>query len=312
MKVYKSIFCRIGYYCSIILLLSSIIFSNFFYNNSLGQSLDTIQTWDNCDSNFVSYDNWKMDNDSYAYFEYEVLVATDEEYSEYLNAHVYQFLDNCEYSNLSLVNQLNIEIGTYSVLEKNECAIPKCIYEQYGFKIGDKLFLDDGTACEIKFVYKDIYSIINVDLLSPISTIFLGINTLDIKNAISYCNFDVEDERPHNDLYSLNIVVELLSKNVRTYKISFIIFLVLITELLFVFRYKKEINSINLMVLHGDKKRKRYVIYFESIYIIIPTLLGILGSLLLGLNTNMLIITLIVTMITYIFNSLAILINIRK
>lgn len=297
MKTIKYLFRKnIRFYFSLILGCFFSAFILLTFSTEFNKRELLLETYNNCDVDIVAYNYAPLKTNSYVYFAKDKYIKFSSSSAKILNANVYQFMEGQEYSSLSLLNEKNVIKGDYSILEKNEIAIPKYLEENYNLAIGDNLYLQDGTKLTIKYIFADIYDVYFANYNSTSCSVFVGIDTFEIAKDQMYCSF--EQNVDGYKMESLYLVKKTATDYLLKYSIITVCLVLLFQCFISLFRTKSEINAFRKMKLDGVKRIYSNVMLVEGIYIFTPFLLISL-FLLLGFNLTIFINIIISCLVFY-------------
>lgn len=233
---------------TLMLLLIGCLFSG-----AINASYQSYVVWNNCESGYVAYNQVVFEKNCYYYYGKQVAVKLNSGDSVKLNVDVYQFIPYMQYDNGSLLNEKNIILGEYYLLQDFELAVPKMIAEKYNLVIGDKLYVNNDISYEIKFIFENLYNIKNPSIDSSEAVIFVGGDNILNKDYV-YAGFGVESG-VYNEIYTfdrakysfiLTMIINL-----------FLVFLFcLFTQIsIFIFIRKSEMSNLYKDCVSGSKKK---------------------------------------------------------
>lgn len=280
MKYFRYILKTKKYYITVLVLSVVCIAIALCFSSAWNNVADARKTYSNCTASVVAYDSIPEEADSYANFESNVKVALQQGDGITLNVLVYQFLEDTEYTSNSIVNEDNVLYGDYSVLQYGEIAIPESVSEKYNLNIGDTLYVD-SLECEIKYIYRDIYLIYEVEFYNSQTVVFTGIDTVSLEARENYCVFQPSGVI-HNRIESLSDVrAELISMQA-VYAAGVIVLTALVGLLILLTRRRNEAIAFKRLKLSGEKNLLSKIAAVELGYAIPPCVLFAAVCLLLG------------------------------
>ncbi len=290
-----------NYYLTCLILTILYLIISFSFSNYWMRTSETLKTFNQCSASIIAYDTIADTKDSFANYERNVRVALREEDGESFNVFAYQFLENTRYSDKTIINSKNVIFGDFKVLETNEIAIPNSIAKQYHLQVGDRVFVA-GKKCELKFIFRDVYQIYEVNYSISQTIVLLGINTIenDIE-IVNYCNFDPA-ETMHQQLRNLNPIRNKLVVQRMVYFINISLIIAICSLIVMLFRRKEEIRSFRNYRFSGGKLIIVKLLLIELIYII-PCLLLFYGlGMLMSISITLLIIICIIAIVSWSIN----------
>lgn len=172
------------------------------FASTINDSFNSLQTWNNCESDYIAYDSREFDNNCYYYYGKNISVNLSTGDSIRLNTEVYQFINGKTYDYKSLLNDKNIVKGQYSNLNGNEIAIPISLANKYNLNIGDNVYLFGRDSYEIKYIFKDLYDIKSPSIYSSGNVVFIG-NDLPVYSSYLYSGFN-SGSAVYNEVYSFS------------------------------------------------------------------------------------------------------------
>ncbi len=277
---------------TIILTLIGVSFSKL-----INQSFYSYETWNNCTSKYIAYDNRKFDKNYYYYYGDNVTVSLKSGDGILVKADVYQFIDEIVYDNGSLLNDKNVVDGQYSNLVNGEIAIPTTIADKYELKIGDSLIIDDTLNFKVKYIFRNLYDIKEPSITNSGNVVFIGSEKL-LDAEYVYAGFS-SDTAVFNNVYPFSKAKSEFLKTLYIY-IGISVVLALITQMVIILIYRKQ-EKANLYkdLISGSRSS-----YFQSLIIVnlllhvLPVLIATSILIALGCNLSGLALTVGVLMIT--------------
>ena len=288
------------YYITCLILTILFFVISLAFANVWTRTTETLKTFNQCSANIIAYDAISDTKDSFANYDRKVRVALTEEEGESLNVFAYQFLENNNYTDKSIVNSQNVVFGDFDILKANEMAIPVSVANQYNLSVGDNIFVN-GKSCEIKFIFRDVYQIYDVNFSISQTVVLVGINTIVDVDVVNYCNFD-PTETVHQQMRSLNPIRKNLSSQRTVYLITISLLTVVCSFIMSLFRRKEEVKAFRNYRFSGGEKIILKLLLVEFMYIIPCALIVV------GLGRAMLISTTLLTVVC-VFAALSWLIN---
>lgn len=251
----------------------------FAFCGKITQRIELIKTWDKFEAISEGMDVAPLQSDSYGYFGKDVYIKSQKDSKSIWNVNVYQYLPEQEYGKMSPVNADTVISGQFGILQKNEIAISSGIAQKYSLKVDDVVYLKNGMELTIRFIFEEIYEIYRVNYTGGASSVFLGVDTIDISKGKCYANFQSADF--HNELYLISQFPQEAKKEVKKWFLSVgIIVLVVCAALTLLFRTRKEKRLFHNLRVSGYRKIWADAVIFELAYTWIPIIV-ICGLLLL-------------------------------
>ena len=262
------------YYITCLILTFLFLAISLAFTNVWTRTTETLKTFNQCSANTIAYDAVPDITDSFANYERNARVSLSEEEGESLNVFVYQFLENTNYTDKSIVNSQNVVFEGFNVLNANEIAIPISIAKQHDLSVGDNIFVN-GESCEIKFIFRDVYQIYDVNFSISQTVVLVGINTVGSADVVNYCNFNPA-ETVHQQMRSLNPIRKNLSSQRAVYLISISILTIACSFIMTLFRRKEEVKAFRNYRLSGGRATLRELLLVELMFIM-PCILVVFG-----------------------------------
>ena len=262
------------YYITCLILTFLFLAISLAFTNVWTRTTETLKTFNQCSANTIAYDAVPDITDSFANYERNARVSLSEEEGESLNVFVYQFLENTNYTDKSIVNSQNVVFEGFNVLNANEIAIPISIAKQHDLSVGDNIFVN-GESCEIKFIFRDVYQIYDVNFSISQTVVLVGINTVGSADVVNYCNFNPA-ETVHQQMRSLNPIRKNLSSQRAVYLISISILTIACSFIMTLFRRKEEVKAFRNYRLSGGRSTLRELLLVELMFIM-PCILVVFG-----------------------------------
>ena len=255
-----------SYYITCLILTILFLVISFAFANVWTRTTETLKTFNQCSANTIAYDAIPDIKDSFANYERNVRVSLSEEDGASLNVFVYQFLENNTYTDKTIVNSQNVVIGNFDVLNTNEIAIPISIANQHNLGVGDSIFVN-GESCEIKFIFRDVYQIYDVNFSISQTVVLVGTNTVVGADVVNYCNFDPA-ETVHQQMRNLNPIRKNLSSQRTVYLISISLLTVVCSFIMSLFRRKEEVKAFRNYRFSGGRTTIFKLLLVEFMYIV--------------------------------------------
>ncbi len=237
-------------------------------NDTLDRSYTTMRTFDKCKAELLVYDMLPQGKNTYKYLE-GVYVKRDPNRDEYISTELYQFLDDCEYDDLSIINVKNVVKGDYRVLENGEIAVPLRMAKKNDLSVGSELYLNN-KLCKVVFIFADVYRIYEVNFSSNTNAVFVGKDTFS-ENDGMYCAFIVDDGKVHNRIEPLLNVKKKLSVNTVTFAVINTILTLIALGVCSIFRIRDEKRMLRQMKLFGKERLTIKIVTIEAAYVLLPT-----------------------------------------
>ena len=289
-----------SYYITCLILTILFLMISFAFANVWTRTTETLKTFNQCSANTIAYDAIPDIKDSFANYERNVRVSLTEEEGASLNVFVYQFLENNTYTDKTIVNSQNVVIGNFDVLNTNEIAIPISIANQHNLGVGDSIFVN-GESCEIKFIFRDVYQIYDVNFSISQTVVLVGTNTVVDADVVNYCNFDPA-ETVHQQMRNLNPIRKNLSSQRTVYLISISLLTVVCSFIMSLFRRKEEVKAFRNYRFSGGRTTIFKLLLVELMYIV-PCILITCGlGMIMSISTTLITIICAIATLSWLIN----------
>ena len=289
-----------SYYITCLILTILFLMISFAFANVWTRTTETLKTFNQCSANTIAYDAIPDIKDSFANYERNVRVSLTEEEGASLNVFVYQFLENNTYTDKTIFNSQNVVIGNFDVLNTNEIAIPISIANQHNLGVGDSIFVN-GESCEIKFIFRDVYQIYDVNFSISQTVVLVGTNTVVDADVVNYCNFDPA-ETVHQQMRNLNPIRKNLSSQRTVYLISISLLTVVCSFIMSLFRRKEEVKAFRNYRFSGGRTTIFKLLLVELMYIV-PCILITCGlGMIMSISTTLITIICAIATLSWLIN----------
>lgn len=257
----------------LILIETGMLLFGFLFRGWISGSLSLLTTWKNTGSTYVAYDTREFKDNCYVYYGDNVKVNLSSGDSVRVKCDLYQFIENGNYDLRSPLNEKNVIDGKYSDLNSSEIAIPQSVSSQYQLNISDLLYINGNKEYTVKYIFRDLGNIKEVNLKTGNLAIFIGADSKKLTESYQFAVFD-NSTRDFNEIY-------LFSKTLYHTKINLIIGLSLcvvlfsISILLSCLLIKKaEYFQLYKCYVSGDRKGYKKTLYgINFMLILVPSLL---------------------------------------
>ena len=289
-----------SYYITCLILTILFLMISFAFANVWTRTTETLKTFNQCSANTIAYDAIPDIKDSFANYERNVRVSLTEEEGASLNVFVYKFLENNTYTDKTIFNSQNVVIGNFDVLNTNEIAIPISIANQHNLGVGDSIFVN-GESCEIKFIFRDVYQIYDVNFSISQTVVLVGTNTVVDADVVNYCNFDPA-ETVHQQMRNLNPIRKNLSSQRTVYLISISLLTVVCSFIMSLFRRKEEVKAFRNYRFSGGRTTIFKLLLVELMYIV-PCILITCGlGMIMSISTTLITIICAIATLSWLIN----------
>ena len=289
-----------NYYITCLILTILFLVISLAFTKVWTRTTETLKTFNQCSANTIAYDTIPDTKDSFANFERNVRVSLTEEEGESVNVYVYQFLENINYTDKTIVNFQNIVSGDFTVLGINEIAIPNSVAKQYNLSVGDSIFVD-GKSCELKFVFRDIYQIYDVNFSISQTVVLVGTNTVVGADVVNYCNFDPA-ETVHQQMRNLNPIRKNLSSQRTVYLVSISLLTFVCSLIMSLFRRKEEVKAFRNYRFSGGRTTIFKLLLVELMYIVPCALITFGFGMIMSISTTLITIIYAVAVLSWLIN----------
>ena len=277
-----------SFYVMCLILSCLYCFISLAFSGTWDRATETLKTFDQCTAGIIAYDKIPDVKDSFANYERNAIISLTSEEGESLNVFAYEFLDEVEYTDKSIFNEENTTIGKFSVLNKNEIALPESIVSRYDLNLEDIIYVN-GEACLLKFVYRDVYQVFDANFSISQTVALVGINTIDDVEIANYCNFDPA-ETVHQQLRNINPLRKSLQSQKTLCIIASAALTVMCSLFVFIFRKREEVRAFRSYRFSGGKLATLHLFLVELLFILPSILLTITASSILGVSFALLMI----------------------
>lgn len=289
-----------NYYITCLILTILFLVISLAFTKVWTRTTETLKTFNQCSANTIAYDTIPDTKDSFANFERNVRVSLTEEEGESVNVYVYQFLENINYTDKTIVNSQNIVSGDFTVLGINEIAIPNSVAKQYNLSVGNSIFVD-GESCEIKFIYRDVYQIYDVNFSISQTVVLVGTNTVVGADVVNYCNFDPA-ETVHQQMRNLNPIRKNLSSQRTVYLVSISLLTFVCSFIMSMFRRKEEVKAFRNYRFSGGRTTIFKLLLVELMYIVPCVLITFGFGMIMSISTTLITIIYAVEVLSWLIN----------
>ena len=264
------------------------------------RTVDTLKTFNQCTAGIIAYDKIPDVKDSFANYERNAIISLTNEEGESLNVYAYEFLDNVEYTDKSIFNKSNTKIGEFSVLRQNEIALPESIVIKYNLSLEDTIYVN-GEACLLKFIFRDVYQVFDVNFSISQTVALVGANTIDNAEIANYCNFDPA-ETVHQQLRNINPIRKSLQSQKTLCIIASTVLTIMCSLFVFLFRKRDEARAFRSYRFSGGKQQLLNLILVELFFILPSSLLTILASVAFSVPLSLLIVICLSGIAAWVYN----------
>ena len=274
---------KTGKFClSVLIEIMLFLVVGFLLSSPIKKFVGTIETFKNCDSSYVAYDSRKFENNCFIFHGENVKVNLSLGDSIRVKADVYQFLDDVNYDDKSIINKKNIVAGDYVNLVGNQIAISQRTMEKYNLNIGDYLYLNNSSKYEIVFVFEYIHNIKEPTIQYTGDVVFIGTSSENLSSDYKFAVFD-NISKEYNEIFIFNKYIHKIEITLYYYVgLTLLIYAIVQMTIILIFR-KQEIKNLYKVAINGRKLRYNVTLYgFNGLLLILPAFVSSLFLILFG------------------------------